>query len=90
MNTHLAFLKPGPEPRDQEPLQLDGHLLQRHAGHHLKAGETIGRYLTSTGDEKFELLSATTLGGLNAAPLVGPVVIRRIMYHPANVVSNQD
>ena len=43
---------------------------------------TLGRYLTSEGRYEFTALSAATLGAANAAPLVGPVVISEIMYHP--------
>ena len=47
-------------------------------------GVTIGRYVTSSGDEKFELQTTNTLGTTNSGPQIGPVVIHRVMYHPVN------
>jgi hypothetical protein len=44
---------------------------------------TFGRHLTSLGTFAFPLLSSATPGTANAYPLVGPVVINEIMYHPA-------
>ena len=44
-------------------------------------GVTFGRYVGGDGAD-FVALSAATMGGANAAPLVGPVVINEIMYHP--------
>ena len=46
-------------------------------------GVSFGRYLISTGEEQWPAQSALTLGANNAGPLVGPVVINEIMYHPA-------
>ncbi len=46
------------------------------------AGVSLGRRLKSTGTYNFVALSAPTPGAANAAPLVGPVVITEIMYHP--------
>ncbi|HEY3324108.1 MAG TPA: lamin tail domain-containing protein [Planctomycetota bacterium] len=46
-------------------------------------GVTFGRYTISTGEEHFPAASANTLGGVNALPRVGPVVISEIMYNPA-------
>jgi len=43
---------------------------------------SFGRYVTSTGEEQFPPQSAQTFGGTNSGPLVGPVVINEIMYHP--------
>ncbi|HUT01137.1 MAG TPA: lamin tail domain-containing protein, partial [Phycisphaerae bacterium] len=48
---------------------------------------TSGRYVTSTGRAQFVALSAPTAGPTpdpydNAEPLVGPLVIEEIMYHP--------
>ena len=42
----------------------------------------FGRYVTSTGRVDFVAVSAPTPGAANASPLVGPVVINEIMYHP--------
>lgn len=45
-------------------------------------GVSLGRYVTSTGTVDFPLQSKLTLGGPNAGPLVPPVVISEITYHP--------
>jgi hypothetical protein len=44
---------------------------------------TFGRYTKSDGSFDFTAMSAPTLNGANAYPLVGPVVISEIMYHPS-------
>jgi hypothetical protein len=46
---------------------------------------TLGRYITSSGADHFVTQVASTLGGTNAGPLVGPVVISEINYHPADI-----
>ena len=46
-------------------------------------GVSFGRYLDSTGTEQFPAQAALSLTNENAGPLVGPVVINEIMYHPA-------
>jgi len=43
---------------------------------------SFGRYLTSVGDEHFPPQLTQTFGASNAGPLVGPLVINEIMYHP--------
>jgi hypothetical protein len=45
-------------------------------------GVPFGRYTNSVGEVHFVAQAALTLGLPNAGPLVGPVVIREIMYHP--------
>jgi hypothetical protein len=45
-------------------------------------GVSLGRFVTSTGRVGFPLQSKLTLGGANAGPLVPPVVISEIAYHP--------
>lgn len=45
-------------------------------------GVTIGRFTTSTGRVDFVALSKATHAAENAYPLVGPVVINEINYHP--------
>lgn len=47
-----------------------------------ETGVTQGRYLTSTGEERFVPQSAPTLGAQNAGPKAGPVVISEIYYNP--------
>ncbi|MBN2508141.1 MAG: lamin tail domain-containing protein [Verrucomicrobia bacterium] len=47
-----------------------------------EAGVTLGRHVISTGEERFTAQAAPTLGAANAGPLVGPVVISEIHYHP--------
>ena len=46
-------------------------------------GVSFGRYVTSTGEPQYPAQTVTTLGGPNAGPRVGPVVINEICYHPA-------
>jgi len=45
-------------------------------------GVSFGRYVNSVGEEQFPAQIATTFGAMNAGPLIGPVVISEIMYHP--------
>lgn len=51
-------------------------------------GVSFGRYATSDGREDFVVQRALTLGEPNAGPLVGPVIIRSVMYHPPDLDSN--
>ena len=46
-------------------------------------GVTFGRYVISTGAPQYPAQIVNTLGGTNAGPRVGPVVINEIRYHPA-------
>lgn len=48
-------------------------------------GVSFGRYLVSTGGDQYPVQSSLTLGGVNSGPLVGPVVISEIHYHPRDV-----
>jgi hypothetical protein len=48
-----------------------------------ETGNTFGRYLKSNGTYAFVTLSRATPLRANADPLVGPVVINEIMYHPS-------
>ena len=43
---------------------------------------SLGRYQKSTGTYNFVAMSSNTPGDENAYPLVGPIVISEIMYHP--------
>jgi hypothetical protein len=45
-------------------------------------GRTFGRYVNSQGAEHFVAQATNTLGTNNSLPLVGPIVISEIMYHP--------
>ncbi len=45
-------------------------------------GVSFGRHVNSAGAEQFVAQSNLTLGAANSGPLVGPVVISEIMYHP--------
>ena len=47
-------------------------------------GVSFGRHVNSAGIERFVPQQAATPGAANAGPLVGPVVITEIMYHPAD------
>ncbi len=46
-------------------------------------GISLGRHTNSVGDVDYVALTDLTLGGVNGPPLVGPVVLSEIMYHPA-------
>lgn len=46
---------------------------------------TFGRYVNSVGQTLEVAQSAGTLGATNAYPLVGPVVINEVMYHPPDL-----
>ncbi|HEX7652127.1 MAG TPA: lamin tail domain-containing protein, partial [Verrucomicrobiae bacterium] len=46
-------------------------------------GVSFGRYVNSVGDVQYPAQKANTLGGPNAGPRIGPVVINEIHYHPA-------
>ena len=52
------------------------------------SNSTFGRYLISSGADHFVAQQASTLGGTNAGPLVGPVVITEINYHPPDLGIN--
>jgi hypothetical protein len=45
-------------------------------------GSSFGRYVNSAGEEFFSRQTAVTLGSVNSAPAIGPVVISEIHYHP--------
>lgn len=45
-------------------------------------GVSFGRYVDSAGNVRYPLLDTVTLGAPNSAPLISPVVIEEIMYHP--------
>ncbi|MCY2952087.1 MAG: lamin tail domain-containing protein [Planctomycetota bacterium] len=63
----------------------DGVLTGYRAKQRLDAAKkdlTLGRYVTTTGDVDFTQMSSPTMGFANSPPLVGPVVINEIMYHP--------
>lgn len=47
-------------------------------------GNAFGRHEKSTGTSDFVTVSWSTPGADNAYPLVGPIVINEIMYHPAD------
>ena len=51
-------------------------------------GVSFGRYLNSQAKEDFVAQTSTTFGTNNAGPIVGPVVINEIMYHPAALTTN--
>lgn len=46
------------------------------------SGIAFGRHVDSEGNDHFVLQSAITLDATNAVPLVGPIVIAQIIYHP--------
>ena len=47
-----------------------------------EADVSFGRYVNSVGEEHFPRQTARTFGSANAGPLVGPLVLNEIMYHP--------
>lgn len=47
-------------------------------------GVAFGRYIDSVGIIRYPLLKTVTLGAPNSMPLISPVVIEEIMYHPPN------
>ena len=70
---------------------LAGNLTGYHHGFDFGAarnGVTFGRYLNSQGAEHFVAESLPTLGSTNSGPLVGPIVISEIHYHPVDVFTN--
>ena len=53
-------------------------------------GVSFGRHTISTGEEEFVAQIANTLGGTNAGPRVGPVVMTEIMFHPPDSGTNEN
>ncbi len=53
-------------------------------------GIAFGRHTISTGDEHFVAQLANSPGATNAGPLVGPVVVSEIMYHPPEFADGSD
>lgn len=53
-------------------------------------GVSFGRYTNSQTNVHFVAQSALTLGGANAGPKVGPVVISEILYHPVDLPGGED
>ncbi len=51
---------------------------------------TFGRYVNSIGEEHFVAQSTNSLAGTNAYPLVGPMVMKQIMYHPYSPTTNDN
>lgn len=52
-------------------------------------GVTFGRHIISTGEDRFVAQTTPTLGSANSGPLVGPVVISEISYHPRDLILNR-
>ena len=50
-----------------------------------ETGVSLGRWQKSTGAYDFVALTEPTPGKANAAPVVGPIVITEIMYHPTDL-----
>jgi hypothetical protein len=89
------------DPGCAEPFGLskDGETLYLHSGSEgvltgysqqekfdaSEPGVSLGRWPKSTGSYDFVALSEPTAGQANAAPVVGPVVINEIMYHPLDL-----
>ncbi len=52
--------------------------------------QTFGRYVTSTGGERFVPQRSRTLNGANAGPQIGPIVINEIMFNPEPIGSTNN
>jgi CotH kinase protein/Lamin Tail Domain/Immunoglobulin domain/Chitobiase/beta-hexosaminidase C-terminal domain/Bacterial TSP3 repeat len=52
------------------------------------SGVTFGRHVISTGADHFVAQTSGTLGGANSGPLVGPVIVSEISYHPVDVFNS--
>lgn len=53
-------------------------------------GVTIGRFIDTVGETHRVLLAFNTLGTANSLPLVGPIVVSEIHYHPPDYVGAVD
>ena len=53
-------------------------------------GVSFGRYVNSQGDEHFVAQSTNSLGTTNRYPLVGPVIISEVMFHPPDLGTNDN
>lgn len=51
-------------------------------------GVTFGRHVVSTGEDHLVAQRSATLGAANSGPLVGPIVVSELMYHPPDVLVN--
>jgi len=47
-------------------------------------GKTVGLVVKGAGGADFTILAAATMGAENAGPLISPLVINEVMYHPAD------
>jgi hypothetical protein len=71
----------------------DGHLTGYFHGFHFGASDlevSFGRHINSVGEEQFVAQRQTTFGATNAGPLVGPLVVSEIMYHPPDIGGADD
>ncbi len=50
------------------------------------SGATFGRYVNSASSEQFPTQVSPTLGSANSGPLVGPIVISEVQYHPVDIL----
>lgn len=48
-------------------------------------GRSFGRHIISTGTDQFPPQVRTTLGATNAGPLIGPIIVSEIHYHPWDI-----
>lgn len=67
--------------------ELSGHVHGFEYGSQF-AGVSLGRMVTSVGEELFVAERAPTLGSMNSGPRVGPVVLGEIMYQPPPIAAN--
>lgn len=68
---------------------LTGYVFGREFGA-AESGVSFGSYTNSLGREFFTAQRGRTLPGPNSGPLVGPVVISEIMYHPPDLSNGGD
>ncbi len=64
--------------------ELSGYRINQTFGAS-ETGVSMGRHQKSTGEYEFTMMSITTPGAPNALPLVGPIIITEIMYHPTSI-----
>ncbi len=76
-NGETVYLTSGLDPCDN----LTGYREKEDFGAS-EADVSFGRYAKSDGTYNFVSMHHTTMGAVNAAPKIGPIVITEIMYHP--------
>lgn len=52
------------------------------------SGVSFGRLVTAAGEEHFVAQAELSLGRANLGPIVGPIILSEVMYHPPDVPAN--